>query len=100
MRKLFKFSWAKRISSLFGEFANSIQPAESSRCARPSRSWENLTLIARGVEDRPRFILSAGLNFTEAGERRKAREKIGDFAGFLPDSKQKKHFVKNLVVIH
>jgi len=29
----------------------------------------------------------------EAGDVRKAREHIDDFAGFLPDSKQKKHFV-------
>jgi hypothetical protein len=31
----------------------------------------------------------------EAGDGRKAREHIEDFAGFLPDSKQKKHFVQN-----
>jgi hypothetical protein len=31
----------------------------------------------------------------EAGDRRKAREHIECLAGFLPDSKQKKHFVKN-----
>jgi hypothetical protein len=31
----------------------------------------------------------------EAGDRRKAREHIEGLAGFLPDSKQKKHFVKN-----
>jgi len=37
------------------------------------------------------------LYFTEAGRRRKARENIGDFAGFLSDSKQNKHFVKNSV---
>jgi hypothetical protein len=33
------------------------------------------------------------LYFTEAGERRKTRENIGDFVGFRSDSKHKKHFV-------
>src|SRR5688572_22000906 len=35
------------------------------------------------------------LYITEAGGRSKARENIGDFAGFLPDSIQKELFVKN-----
>jgi len=35
------------------------------------------------------------LYFMEAGVRRKARENIGDFAGFRLDSMQNTHFVMN-----
>jgi hypothetical protein len=34
-RKFFNFGRIKRISSLFGEFANSIQPAEAHRISVP-----------------------------------------------------------------
>ena len=84
LRKLFKFSWAKCISSLFGEFANSIRFAESSHKV-------NAIFFYNKQRRKEHFATSAGKtskgidwNSTEAGVIEAYGQPKEDYSGGFP----------------